>query len=240
LPTSDFIETIATGFRPGLLRFGGDSDFSVSVSLPVITLAASIPPRALMAWDRRLLSRSQHLCLLISGFRGNYPAIGPDGILCPVAQQSGTALNFKVGLTPKYKPGKEFAKEAARTFGLITNDAEDDLRIQAEKAAALESLECENEVDPHAESASLGQLAIEEPEEEDEGRFDRFSLSSSLESLLDQALLKVVQIRRQFGLGWAGAEVLFSEVEKTQMKPEDIYDKHRKASTSFSHFFKVI
>lgn len=219
---NDFIETVATGFRPGLIRFGGD-DFSISVSLPVIILAASIPPRALMAWDRRLLSRSQHLCLLISGFRGNYPAIGPDGMLSPMAQQSGTALNFKVGLTPRYKPGQEFAKEAVRTFGLIINDTEDKLRIQAEKATALESFDYDNETDTSGEPASQGETTIEE----DEGRFDRFSLSSSLESLLDHALLKVLQIRRQFGLRWAGAEVLFGEVERTQMKAEDIYNRHR-------------
>jgi ubiquitin-conjugating enzyme E2 Q len=187
-----------------------------------------------MAWDRRLLSRSQYLCILISGFRGNYPAISPDGTLNPVAQQFGTALNFKVGLTPRYKPGKEFAKDAARTFGLIINDAEDDLRIQAEKAAAFESLDLDVEADPYAESALMGQTVIEEPEEEDEGGFDRFSLSSSLESLLDQALLKVIQIRRQFGLGWAGAEVLFAEVERTQMKAEDIYNRHREVFSSFT------
>jgi ubiquitin-conjugating enzyme E2 Q len=193
-----------------------------------------------MAWDRRLLSRSQHLCLLITGFRSNYPAIGPDGTLSTVAQQSGTALNFKVGLTLRYKPGKEFAKEAARTFGLIINDAEDELRIQAEKAAVLEPLEHDNEAEPFEEPALLGRTVIakEEEEEEDEGRFDRFSLSSSLESLLDQALLKVIQIRRQFGLGWAGAEVLFGEVERTQMKPEDIYKKNRKV-ISFPTFLEI-
>jgi ubiquitin-conjugating enzyme E2 Q len=151
-------------------------------------------------------------------------------------------LNFKVGLTSRYKPGQEFAKEAARTFGLIVNDAEDDLRIQAEKAekaAALESLEYDNEVEPYGESAPLGQTVIGEEEEEDEGRFDRFSLSSSLESLLDQALLKVIQIRRQFGLGWAGAEVLFSEVERTQMKPEDIHNRYRKVTPFLPPFLKL-
>lgn len=183
-----------------------------------------------MAWDRRLLSRSQHLCLLISGFRGNYPAIGPDGMLSPMAQQSGTALNFKVGLTPRYKPGQEFAKEAVRTFGLIIDDTEDKLRIQAEKATALESFDYDNETDTSGEPASQGETTIEE----DEGRFDRFSLSSSLESLLDHALLKVLQIRRQFGLRWAGAEVLFGEVERTQMKAEDIYNRHRQVSSSFT------
>jgi ubiquitin-conjugating enzyme E2 Q len=187
-----------------------------------------------MAWDRRLLSRSQHLCILISGFHGNYPPISPDGTLNHVAHQLGTALNFKVGLTLRYKPGKEFAKDAARTFGLIINDAEDDLRIQAEKAAALE-LEYDAEADPYGESAVTEPTTIEE--EEDEGQFDRFSLSSSLESLLDQALLKVVQIRRQFGLGWAGAEVLLGEVERTQMKAQDVYNQHRKVFSLFFYSF---
>lgn len=227
---SDFIETVATGFRPGLIRFGGD-DFSISVSLPVVNLADSIPPRALMAWDRRLLSRSQHLCLLISGFRGNYPVIGPDGTLNYVAQQFGTTLSFKVGLTPRYKPGTEFAKDAARTFGLITKDAEDELRLQAEKTVVLDPLDYDPEADPFGEPAPSEQI-VEEPEEE-EGRFDGFSLSSSLESLLDQALLKVIQIRRQFGLGWAGAEVLFAEVERTQMKAVDIYNRHKQVHLSF-------
>ncbi|RDB28698.1 hypothetical protein Hypma_015532 [Hypsizygus marmoreus] len=222
---NDFVETVATGYRPGVIHFGGD-DFAVSISLPVIALAQSIPPRALMAWDRRLLSRSQHLTLLISGFRGMYPPISPDGTYGTVAQQTGTSLTFKVGLSKRYKPGMEHAKDAGRTFGLILEDAEDELRIQAEKAAALEA-EYEYNSDTYAEPGQLEPI-VELEEEEDDGRFDRFSLSSSLESLLDHAFLKVLQLRRRFGLGWAGAEVLFAEMERRQVKAEVVIDAMRK------------
>ncbi|KAF9461901.1 hypothetical protein BDZ94DRAFT_1262434 [Collybia nuda] len=220
---NDFIETIATNYRPGFIRFGGD-DFSVSMSLPITELADSIPPRALMAWDRRLLSRSQHLTLLISNLRGVYPPLGADGTYTSVAHRLGTALTFQVGLTSRYKPGKDFAKDAARTFGLILQDAEDDLRIQAEKAAALEIFEFDYNSDHFGEAAPPA-LALAEDEPEDEGRFDRFSLSSALESLMDQAFLKVVQLRRKFKLGWAGAELLLSDIERTQKKSEDIYQE---------------
>ncbi|KAF8889407.1 hypothetical protein CPB84DRAFT_1826578 [Gymnopilus junonius] len=63
---------------------------------------------------------------------------------------------------------------------------------------------------------------VEEEEVVDPGRFDRFSLSNSLESLMDQSFLKIVQLRRFFGLGWAGAELLNSEVEKSQQTPETV------------------
>jgi ubiquitin-conjugating enzyme E2 Q len=202
------------------------------MSLPVITLADAIPPRALMAWDRRLLSRFQNLTLLISNLRGIYPPIGGDGTYTSAAQRAGTAVTFKVGLTLKYKPGKEFAQEAGRTFGLITHDAEDELRIKSEKAAALE-FDFDYESEHFGEAVPPVQAPVEEEEEEDEGRFDKFSLSSSLESLLDHAFLKVVQLRRKFGLGWAGAELLFSEVEKTQMKAENIYQEMHHVSHLF-------
>lgn len=234
---SDFIETIATSYRPGFIRFGGD-DFSVSVSLPVITLANSIPPRALMAWDRRLLSRFQNLTLLISNLRGVYPPLSGDGTYTQAAQRFGAALTFKVGLTLKYKPGKEFAKEAGRTFGLITQDAEDELRIQAEKAA-LETFDFDYESEHFGEPVPPVVQAQPEDEDEDEGRFDRFSLSSALESLMDQAFLKVVQLRRKFKLGWAGAELLFSEMEKTQRKPEDIYQERRNVSPHISSLHSI-
>lgn len=192
------------------------------MSIPVVTLAESIPPHALRAWDRRLLSRSQHLTLLISGFRGTYPTLDNDGTYGPIARQFNTSLSFKVGLTRGYKPGKEYAKDAARIFGLVTRDAEDELLLQAEKAALEQAEQDEWDMDPPAEEAEQEE---EEEEEEDDGRFDRFSLSSSLESLLDQAFLKLVQYRRRFSLGWAGAEVLFAEVEKTQRKAEDIFEE---------------
>lgn len=177
-----------------------------------------------MAWDRRLLSRSQHLTLLISGLRGIYPLISSDGTLSDAAQRAGIQVKFKVGLCGRYKPTKEHAQEASRNFGLIVQDAEDELRLQAEKLAA--QIPAVDEWDDQTFD-EIPPVVVEE-EEEDEGRFERFSLSSSLETLMDQAFFKLVQYRRKFKLGWAGAEALYAEVEKNQRKPEDVLkDKQR-------------
>lgn len=35
--------------------------------------------------------------------------------------------------------------------------------------------------------------------------------------------LKIIQLRRKFGLGWAAAELLCSLVEQKQLSPEDVY-----------------
>ena len=115
-----------------------------------------------------------------------------------------------------------------RKHGLVTLDAEDELRIAAEKAAAERIYEFWDEDGNPLDEYGEPILPPDEPQQEEESeeekklRFDRFSLSSSLETLIDQAFLKVVQLRRKFGLGWAGAELLHSETEKAQSKSEDI------------------
>ncbi len=222
---------VATGYRPGILKFGAD-DFCLSVSVPVITLSDSIPPQALMAWDRRLLSRSQHLVLLISGLRGIYPVISSDGSYTSVAKNASVQLKFQVGLSGRYKPSELNAKEAVRKYGLVLQDAEDELRIQAEKAAAAAAFA---EWDPDAEedpTMIVPPTFTAAEEDEDDGRFDKFSLSSSFESLLDQNFLKVVQLRRKFGLGWAGAEVLHAQAEHSQMTPTDVYNAYSQVCIS--------
>jgi ubiquitin-conjugating enzyme E2 Q len=197
----------------------------VSVSLPVITLSDSIPPHALMAWDRRLLSCSQHLTLLISGFHGLYPVLKNDVSYTSSAQRLAVSLGFKVGLSQRYKPGTEQALETVRKHGLITHEAEDEVRMQADLAAMQQRYERsdldEDEFTP-AEAAPVEEKKEEEVVDVDEGRFDGFSLSNSLESLMDQSFLKIVQLRRRFGLGWAGAELLHSEIEISQRLDEDV------------------
>lgn len=205
----------------------------VSVSLPVITLAESIPPRALMAWDRRLLASSQHLTLLITGFHGLYPVLESDASYSSAAQRLGVGLTFKVGLSKNYKPGNEHVQEVVRKHGLIIQDAEDELRIQAEIAAQKAKMydwDAENEED---EQIQPDVVVEEEPEVDDSGKFDRFSLSSSLESLMDQSFLKIVKLRRKFALGWAGAEFLDAEVEKSQCKEEDVFAAKKKVISTF-------
>jgi ubiquitin-conjugating enzyme E2 Q len=210
----DFIDAVATGYRPGLLRFG--NDFALSVAFPVIKLARDISPQALMAWDRRLLSRSQYLTLLINGWKGVYPIIRSDGIFLEDFQRLGATLSFRVGLTKTYKPSKEHAVEEGRTFALVNDTVQDGTPIRD----AAE--ECED--------------MFEGGETEDEEALEKFSLSSSLESLLDNSLLKVVQLRRKFGLGWAGAETLLSKVEGLQTSPETVFTKYRTASCYLAPF----
>lgn len=57
------------------------------------------------------------------------------------------------------------------------------------------------------------------------------SLSTSLESLLDQQLLRLLQLRRRFNLGWAGAEELLWQTETTQEDPVTLFQKKRKVPT---------
>lgn len=183
-----------------------------------------------MAWDRRLLSSSQHLTLLISGFHGLYPVLENDGSYTPSANRHAIALTFKVGLSERYKPSTEHVQEVIRKHGLILQDAEDEIRIQAEKAALRAKM---YEFDPEFEDAEepIQDVVEEEIEVVDPGRFDRFSLSSSLESLMDQSFLKIVQIRRNFGLGWAGAELLNSEAERLQQKADAVFAMSEEVSS---------
>ena len=174
-----------------------------------------------------MLSCSQHLTLLISGFRGLYPVLENDVSYTSSAQRLGVSLGFKVGLSQKYKPGAEQAQEIVRKHSLIIQDAEDEVRIQAERVAQqqqqqrLDWFDDLNEDEPMPAEVAP-EVAPEEEEVVDEGRFDGFSLSSSLESLMDQSFLKIVQLRRKFDLGWAGAEFLHSEIERSQQVDKEV------------------
>ena len=215
---------VAAGYRPGFIPFGVD-DFSLSISIPVITLVNDIPAHALMAWDRRLLSRTQNLTLLISGLRGTYPPLAPDGSYSRDASARGTHLQFKVGLTKKYKPGKEHALQEKRNFGLIGEE-------EAQWAAPVNEpvVTIETDGSPVDDEALQDAMEVEDDDDDDDddGCFDKFSLSNSLESLLDQSLLRVIQFRLKYGLGWAGAETLLAETERLQQTADTVLSGFRK------------
>ncbi|CAK5263224.1 unnamed protein product [Mycena citricolor] len=234
----DFLEVVSSGYRPGLIPFaalssvsGGfnhTSDFAISVSIPTVNLTRIIPAQALVAWDRRLLGapKARHLVLLISGFGAAYPAIAKNG----EPAQKTTQLRFQLGICNRYKPSREHAVEANRTFGLLGKDAEDELREARE--AALRAREAALYDDPDAyiedDSAFLDPGPEEEPDDDDDGRFERFSLSSSLESLLDAQFVKLIAIRRKYGVGWGGAEMMFGYVEREQRSLDDVWKTYRK------------
>lgn len=205
---------MAAEYRPGLIKQSLEN-FYITVSIPVLRLIDIIPPRALMAWDRALLSKTQHLCLLISGFGGIYPFLSADGTYTPAAVRASTNLQFKIGLTQRYKPGKEEVRAAVRRHGLVVHEGE-----------VVE----EPKLDPMELLLSEQTLVFEEEENPDPDRFDNFSLSSSVESLMNQSFLKLLQFRLMFGLNWGGAEKLLEEVEKSQNTPQQILVKFHDVS----------
>ncbi|KAH9940093.1 uncharacterized protein BXZ73DRAFT_88813 [Epithele typhae] len=222
----DFNEIVGYGYRPGFIPFGLD-DFSLSLSIPAKSLADTIPARALMAWDKRLLSQPRHLTLLISDLRGVWPVVQPDAVLSSAAHMHGAMPRFRVALSTGYKPTVEDAMATVRKFGL-----KEDYGVAAE--APVEDAPAYNPYDDYDEDYAA-ELAAEqerereqepevepEPEKEPEVVFQPFGLSSSLESLLDSHFLPILQFRIRYKLGWAGAETLRWEVETSQQPPGDI------------------
>ena len=169
-----------------------------------------------MAWDRRLLSPTQHITLFISGLQGTYPALKADGTLTQDTVARGTNLQFKVGLSRQYKPSKEYALEAKRTYGVV-----DDEQQQQEWPLEEETLLTMDGFVMREES----------PHDEDDGRFDSFSLSSSLETLLGHSFARVIQTRIKYGLGWAGAETLVAKTERLQQTADDAIALDRQVCT---------
>lgn len=202
---------IAHEYRPGLIRMGEDR-FLVSVSLPIVQLARRIPLRVLSAWDKRLLARTQHLTLLISGLGREYPILESDGEYRREAKNAGVDLSFNVGLCQRYKPSKDQALELVRKHGLRALDE------PIQQPPELLNTDDEDEDDIEQERAPTP-----EPEETDLGRLERFSLSTSLESVLQNLFLPVLRLRLKYNLGWAGAETLLADVETLQQSPDMLF-----------------
>ena len=90
---SDFQEVTECGYRPGIIRYG-TTERIISVSIPIVALARLIPLRALVAWDKRLLMRTQYLTLLISNVQGKWPVLGPDGVVSSVVRSVPSAPGY--------------------------------------------------------------------------------------------------------------------------------------------------
>lgn len=214
--TRDFIETSDAGYSPGII-WGSSDDFLLTVSLPVVDLIEKIPSHALFAWDRHFLEPGQNLVLLISGFRRFYPILQEDGTLLPEASWAGAMLKFKLGLSLNYKPSSDEAKAAFRRFDASYAAKDDESPDFDEQQSTL----VDNE--PQASAASSGV-------------FRRTSLSSSLESLLDKYLVRLIQLRKKFNLGWASAEELLWKSETTQEDPADVFSVNKDVRENSSSF----
>ncbi|KIM60273.1 hypothetical protein SCLCIDRAFT_1217055 [Scleroderma citrinum Foug A] len=203
----DFVETSDAGYNPGIIWRSSD-DFLLTVSLPVIGLIAKIPSHALLAWDRRFLEPGQNLVLLISGFRCFYPILREDGTLVPEASWAGAGLKFKLGLSPNYKPSSGEAKAAFRHF---------DVSCAAKGGESSDPDQQQSALVDNKSSACAGSTGV----------FRRTSLSSSLESLLDKYLVRLIQLRKKFNLGWASAEELLWKSETAQDDPANVFSVNK-------------
>ncbi|TFK84836.1 hypothetical protein K466DRAFT_526791 [Polyporus arcularius HHB13444] len=215
-----FNEIVAYEYYPGIIPFGA-SDFALSVSLPAKSLADTISPRALMAWDKQLLSRAQHLTLLVSELRGVYPFVEHDATFTHSAHFHGVAPQFRVGLTSDYKPTQADVSEAIRKFGLKEEFNAQPPSVPIKKSDFNDDDWLEYDDQAIEDSEAAKEESVGAAEEQVAG-FRSFSLSSSLESLLNGHFLRILQLRVQYKLGWAAAEALCWEVEKTQQPVGDI------------------
>lgn len=208
----DFKEMLAIGCRPGVMRIGL-SELVLSVSVPTVKLAECVAPRALMAWDSRLLFKSQHLTLVISGIHGQYPLLSPEGTLSRDVLARGTSkLTFRVGLTPRYKPDREQVLELVRTYGIQESRPQQD-------AVKEQSFDIDPELDEWQNTPD--DLV---PLEEAESDTFNFSLSPSLEALLNDRFMDLLALRVKYSIGWAAAETIMSKVHRLQKTAERVLD----------------
>lgn len=142
-----------------------------------------------------------------------YPALGDDGTLIDAVNK----LQFRIGLTPWCKPNKDYVSELIRTF-----------RLKETYAVSLPPPSFDSpSYYPDDDDSDFGTTSSdnedEEADDEHPSRF-HFSLSTSLEPLVEDRLLAAVQLRLKYKIGWAGAELLLAESARQQMKPEDLYE----------------
>lgn len=199
----------------------------LSVSVPGYTLADMIPPRALMAWDPRILDTARHLTLIISGTRGVYPILEANGRVRRQALDRRAKLRFKIGLSKRYKPAKEYLLELARSASLLAPKRPAQETVPERSPSPMFYSDEEDEYDPmdfHAPYRALVKAPTEEEvETETDHDFVPLSLSASLEPLLNDRFLDILRYRVKFNIGWAGAEIVDSEVHRLQKDADTVF-----------------
>ncbi|KAG6331639.1 hypothetical protein ID866_7452 [Astraeus odoratus] len=128
-------------------------------------------------------------------------------MLMSEATNIGTIFRFKVGLSQYHKLSKQSAIAAFRNF---------DLKDKRKINSGLSGTDNKQYTEKEAESSP------------DVCELTRTSLSNSLESLLDKRLLRLIQLRRKFSLGWAAAEELLWASEAAQDDPVNVLHRKKK------------
>jgi hypothetical protein len=116
---------------PHILKRGSsfDSDAVISVSKKVNSLG--VPVRALQAWDSNLITGEVRYLVLLMDFGPRYPVSMDNGTRGEGSSerffsqyleliQAMRAVEFRVGLSPKYKPSKTAIAGAFRAHGANT------------------------------------------------------------------------------------------------------------------------
>ena len=137
----------------------------------------------------------------------------------------GSRPVFRVGLSKTYKPTREAARDLIRNFDLKEKTQQLPTPPEEEEPPPFEYIDDEEddtnyeEIDFHAEyrkqEEEREKEETREPSEEEQS-FIPFALSSSLESLLNDRFFDVLKYRIQYGIGWAGAEMLVSQIQRKQ------------------------
>lgn len=183
-----------------------DGELILSISMPVISLASKIEPRALMAWDPRLLSKTQYFTMIISGMQQHYPFIQSNGaIVESLATRGMKNLQFHVGLTSDNKPSEDLLQKLLRNFASFKDTDE-------QVASKEDDVNDDFGYD----------FVTEETDQKPNNEFS-FALSTSLESLLCDRFLEILRLRLRYNLGWAAAETLVSCANQTQIPPDELF-----------------
>lgn len=127
---SDFKELVEAGYRPGYTRVS-ELDNVVSVAKKVNSLG--VPLNALQAWDSDLITGEVVYLVLLMNFGSKYPvreigvsvlprADSTNYVVLQVNPDSGTRgeVQFKIGISPKYKPSKTAIAAAFRAHSANT------------------------------------------------------------------------------------------------------------------------
>ena len=159
-----------------------------------------------MAWDPRLLSKTQYFTMIISGMQQHYPFIQSNGaIVESLATRGMKNLQFHVGLTSDNKPSEDLLQKLLRNFASFKDTDE-------QVASKEDDVNDDFGYD----------FVTEETDQKPNNEFS-FALSTSLESLLCDRFLEILRLRLRYNLGWAAAETLVSCANQTQIPPDELF-----------------
>lgn len=104
VPTRDFGALVGYGYLPGFVHL---SDFDRVVSVGKKVSLLGVPARALQAWDSLLVTGQDVYLVLLMNLGPTYPV----DLASPTA---GSEIEFRVGISPTYKPSRAAIAAAFR------------------------------------------------------------------------------------------------------------------------------